>query len=114
MQGREDTAKKGKLKNYVGRMALLEVCKEGNLIDVWRALNPNKKNDSRVQRVENSWTRTRIDLLLVSVGLLARVDRVSYEPCAFSDHLALVSGLAGQGWGDGVEGMEAGSEKNVY
>lgn len=47
--------------------------------------------------VQGECKRSRIDLLLASGGLVAKVGTVLYTPCVGSDHHFLACGLSGAG-----------------
>jgi len=64
--------------------ALNQGMKDIGIIDVWRNRNPNQKDFSFFSPTHN--THSRIDMFLMSQGMIATVIECSYLPATFSDH----------------------------
>lgn len=69
------------------RKALHCFIKELNLIDIWRHLNPSKKEFSCYSSTHKSYSR--IDYFLVSAKLLSNIRGCHYNSIVISDHAAV-------------------------
>lgn len=70
-----DSSKPIRLKNDTGRATLLRIVSEGDMVDVWRSLNPRKRQYSRVQNLKP----TGIDLLLASANIIKQISNIKYK-----------------------------------
>lgn len=69
----------------ISRNILPSIMKNNNLIDIWRTLNPRKRQFSRRQLVEGKLKQSRIDLCLVAAMLIRKISSINTRN-SWSDH----------------------------
>lgn len=86
---RMDASSCAKFRYDSSRNALWKLMNEENLVDIWRAENPNRRVFSRRQVVLKELKQSRIDLCLAKQELVQNVKKVSYTFTAYSDHAVM-------------------------
>lgn len=104
----KDRGGREKLKNDCSRPCLMDICFQNNLVDLWRSLNPNKREYSRIEVTNNVCKRSRIDICLVAGNLVNKVVGLNYSANAWSDHSLLTCSFMALGMarGGGIVGFQ--------
>ena len=99
---RLDVGKDSEFRGEKSRKMLIDMMDEGNLVDVWRYYNIDKREYSRRQVREGELKQSRIDFVLVKEDTMRFIDGIRYEFNTLSDHAALlfkIRGRRGEGGG---------------
>ncbi len=111
-----DSGGVGPLKADASRTLLKNLMLNYEWCDVWRQANPASRTYSRIQNVEGSLKRSRVDLCLVRKNQMNNFHSARYDVNCLSDHafLKVTVGILKRGKGGGLWHLNASLLENEH